>query len=434
MSVNMVPIIEKKKFGEALSTSEINAWVDGLSDGSVPDYQSAALLMAIRLKGMNFDETLALTRAMTDSGDRLTFDGYPVLADKHSTGGVGDKVTLILAPMLAACGVPVTMLSGRGLGFSGGTIDKFEAVSGVRCEWDNTGMQKMLDEFGWTNAQASKSIAPADRVLYALRDVTGTVDSIPLITASILSKKIAGGATHLCLDVKCGRSAFMTDLKMARKLADNLAKIGSMDGMSVEGLISRMDEPLGHAIGNYLELMESVAYLRVRAQTPLMDLVWSLACKMLLQTGFATSAADAEARLGKVLSDGSALGKLYDYLQFCGASDEELTRLDEARFEKLPHVSVKATRSGFVSGIHGRAIGELLIELGAGRKKQDDVLDPLAGLTLQKHLGDRVEAGETLALVFGDRRNADFVTSGIDEAIQIGDDPYVVSGIVLDSF
>ena len=226
--------------------------------------------MAIRLNGMDFDETLALTQAMADSGEKLTFKGYPVLCDKHSTGGVGDKVTLVLAPLwpLVGCRSPCYRAVDW---FYRGTIDKLQALKGVSCNQAGHRLQEMLDQFGWANAQASKNVVPADRKLYALRDVTGTVDSIPLITASILSKKLAGAPPHLFMDVKCGSSAFMTDLDSAETLAKNLKTIGTMGGLSVRGAITRMEEPLGHAVGNYLELLESVQYLKNPPATPLMD-------------------------------------------------------------------------------------------------------------------------------------------------------------------
>ena len=398
---NCVRLIEKKKLGGVLSAGEIEAWVEALSAERVPEYQTAALLMAIRLVGMNFDETLALTNAMVASGERLAFTGFPVLADKHSTGGVGDKVTLILAPLLAACGLPVSMLSGRGLGFTGGTIDKFEALQGVSCNQDQPRMQAMLERFGWANAQASKRLVPADRILYRLRDVTATIDSIPLITASILSKKIAGGANRLCLDVKCGRSAFMQDLTAAKDLAHHLQVIGTMGGLTVGGLITHMDEPLGHAVGNYLELLESVHYLKELKNTPLMDLVLRLSAKMLVQGGVCAHSQAAETLLKARLEDGSALAKLTAYLRFTGGSEAAVDRLLQERFEDFPRVALTAVASGVVTAVNGRRIGDLLIELGAGRKTYRDVIDPMAGVLLNRHLGDRVDRGDVLAWVYG---------------------------------
>lgn len=398
----MLALIELKKLGGVLADEHIRGWVSRLVAGTIPDYQTASLLMAIRLMGMNFEETLALTQAMAESGERLQFQGYPVLADKHSTGGVGDKVTLILAPMLAACGLPVSMLSGRALGFSGGTIDKFEALEGVSCHLDGQQMQVMLDDIGWVNAPASEAIAPADRILYALRDVTGTVDSIPLITASILAKKLSGGASHLCLDVKCGGGAFMTDLASAKSLAENLQRIGEMGGLHVSGLVSHMDEPLGHAVGNYLELMESVAYLRDDfPDTPLSKLVFALAEKMLTHCGTAPNRESARQALLASLSDGSALEKLTAYLRLAGAKESALEALLVASYQDFPRVPIIADAHGYVHHIAGRRLGELAVELGAGRKQADDVIDPMAGFLLNAHLGDPVSPGDVIAWMFG---------------------------------
>ncbi len=402
----MLALIERKKEGKALDESMIRGWVQGVVTRAIPDYQTSALLMAIRLMGMDFEETLQLTRAMAESGERLHFDGYPVLADKHSTGGVGDKVTLVLGPMVAACGLPVSMLSGRGLGFSGGTIDKFEALDGVSCLRDGKEMQAMLDQVGWANAQASQSIAPADRILYGLRDVTGTVDSIPLITASILSKKLSGGTTHLCLDVKAGKAAFMQDLDSGRALAENLRRIGEMGGLKITGYVTRMEEPLGHAIGNYLELMEAVAYLRQPPSTPLMALCYALAERMLTSAGTCENAASARTRLEQALASGAALEKLLAYLRFNGARPAAVDELLAARYEQFSRVAVMASRSGYVAAIDGRALGVLGVQMGAGRQKADDIIDPMAGFVLAAQVGDRVSAGDVLAWVFGDRAAA----------------------------
>ncbi len=401
MSSSFPLLIEKKKQNQALSEEEIRFWVEGLADGQIKDYQSAAMLMAIWFNGMSFEETLALTQAMADSGGRLQFEGLEILADKHSTGGVGDKVSLILAPILAACGLPVAMLSGRGLGFTGGTIDKLEALAGVSCAFDNPAMAEMLEKFGWANAQASERIAPADRRLYRLRDVTATVDSIPLITASILSKKIAGGATHLCLDVKCGASAFMQDLPSARSLASNLKTIGEMGGLSIEGVISRMDEPLGAAIGNYLELLESVHCLKRETQSPLMELVYVLGAKMLRQCGVFKAEADGRAAMRASVASGAALSRLFAYLDYAGGEAAALKQLERASFEDYQREAIVAEAEGWLAGMHGRRLGEFLIEAGAGRKSKEDVLDPLAGLLLNKQVGDRVAKGETLAWLYG---------------------------------
>lgn len=439
----MKRLIDKKKRGEALTEAEIQSWISRLSEQSdnlpadrVPAYQTTAMLMAIRLMGMTSAETTALTKAMADSGDRLRFPGYPFLADKHSTGGVGDKVTLILAPLMAACNMPVTMLSGRGLGHTGGTIDKFEALSGVQCERDNRAMNDMLATFGWANAQTTPGICPADRVLYRLRDVTATVDSIPLITASIMSKKIAGGATHLCLDVKCGPAAFMETLDQAKALAENLQTVGQLAGLSVQGLITRMDEPLGHAIGNYLELMESVAYLRNEADTPLMDVVLALGRCMLRQTGMCDSDSQADVLMDRALAEGRALDKLLAYLQFNGADAAVIEQLLAARYEQFPRRAVTAINSGYVANVQGRDLGHLMVQIGAGRETIDQAIDPYAGVVLNKHCGDAIAAGDTLCWVYGDQAQTvgdDFLQS-IRNCYQITTEAKPKGSVVLAQF
>ena len=435
-SPTILDLIEKKKSGLALSEPDIGFWIEGLTSGSIPDYQTAALLMAIRLKGMSFEETLALTMAMLSSGERLRFSGFPVLADKHSTGGVGDKVTLVLAPLVAACGVPVTMLSGRGLGFSGGTIDKLESLEGVSCRQPAERMQAMLESFGWANAQASERIVPADRILYAMRDVTGTVDSIPLITASILSKKLAGGANNLCLDVKCGRSAFMSELPAAKKLASYLKKIAAMGGLKVTGLITRMDEPLGCAVGNYVELVEAVAYLKQAPDTPLMALILELAVKMLIQVGAERKRETALERLSEKLASGQALEKLTAYLAFNGAKPDALDRLLTQTFGDLGPVAISAEASGRVCAVDGRALGRFLTELGAGRQKQEDKIDPMAGALLKKQVGDSVAKGEPLVWLFGQRARAAGLSSGaaINRCFRVDREAVKPEPLVIEAF
>lgn len=432
----MLSLIETKKSGGALDESMIRGWIHCLVKDEIPEYQTAALLMAIRLVGMTFEETLWLTQAMAESGERLQFTGYPSLVDKHSTGGVGDKVTLILAPMVAACGLPVTMLSGRALGFSGGTIDKFEALEGVSCLRSGPEMQAMIDEFGWANAQANSSIAPADRILYALRDVTGTVDSIPLITASILSKKLSGGATHLCLDVKSGSGAFMQDLESAKALAGNLQKIGEMGGIRVSGFVSRMEEPLGHTIGNYLELIESVSYLKKAPETHLMELCLALGSRMLQLGNLASTDEDARQRMIAVIEDGSALEKLVRYLRFNGATEPAIDNLMTVTYENYKRIPVLASRAGYVQRIDSRALGNLGVQLGAGRAQADDKIEPIAGFSLARHLGDHVEKGAPLAWIYGEKAEtlgAPFCQQ-VEAAFTVGDASIASPELLLHEF
>lgn len=406
MALNFVSMIEKKKRGGVLAESEIQFWIEGVTKETIPDYQSAAMLMAIRLVGMDFDETVALTKAMTASGRTLSFPGYSALFDKHSTGGVGDKVTMILAPMLAAVGLPVTMLSGRGLGFTGGTIDKLQSVDGVSCDQDEAAMNRMIKACGWANAMATRDVAPADRKLYALRDVTATVDSVPLITASILSKKLAGGATHLCLDVKSGKAAFMSSESQARELATSLKTIGEMCGLKVSGFLTRMHEPLGHAIGNYLEMIESVAYLKQYHETPLMEIVMALATQMVQDGDLAPNKESAEAMLLETISSGEALKCLYGYLELCGGTPKGIDTLDRAQYSDFERVPLTASKAGYITEIDGLSLGWLMVDLGAGRHRQEDLIDHVAGMTLAKHVGDHVNAGDTIGWLYGEKANA----------------------------
>lgn len=396
----MLSLIETKKLGRELSQSEIEFWIKGAVSGEIPNYQTAAILMAIRLNGMTPVETSHLTMAMLESGGKIHFSGYERIFDKHSTGGVGDKVTLVLAPLLAACGLPVAMLSGRGLGFSGGTIDKFEAIKGVNCSLTQEQMKKNLDTLGWTNSMPTQDLVPADRLLYGLRDVTATVDSIPLITASIMSKKLAGGATDLCLDVKCGSSAFMQDLVQAKSLYHSLKENGERCGLRIKGVISRMDEPLGKAVGNYLEMIESVSLLRTLQQNPLMDLIFDLGKIMIRMDRPDCSPEKAQDLMEQHILDGSALQKLFDYLGACGATDQSMTQLDQATYDQFPYSAIMAKRTGVVTKISGRKIAEAARDLGAGRKRSDDQIDPLAGILIEAPIGSKVNIGDPLALVF----------------------------------
>jgi pyrimidine-nucleoside phosphorylase len=417
----MLSTIEKKKRGLALSQSAIESWITGAVNGSIPDYQSAALLMAIRLNGMTPEETSFLTMAMLESGDRIGFHGYEKILDKHSTGGVGDKVTLVLAPLMAACGVPVAMLSGRGLGFSGGTIDKFESVEGVNCSLSESRMQDVLDQIGWTNSMPTRSLVPADRLLYGLRDVTATVDSIPLITASIMSKKIAGGASHLCLDVKAGSAAFMPDREQALALYHSLKVNGELCGLKIRGIISRMEEPLGMTIGNYLEMIESVNMLRDWEDSPLMQLIADLGMIMIRMKD-PVSEQEAVAMMKNKINDGSALEKFYAYLSLCGGKADAIEKLDKASYNYVPSLEVVAGETGLLTGLSGRRLAEVARDLGAGRKQTSDVINPDAGIRLLVHIGDRIEKGQKIAQLFGAFQSDDTLIPRTLQAFSITED------------
>jgi pyrimidine-nucleoside phosphorylase len=399
--MRMYDLIYGKKLGGALSQEQIAYWVKGASDGSIPDEQSAALLMAICWRGMSTEETLALTLAMRDSGKRLDLSSIPgVKVDKHSTGGVGDKTTLILGPIVAACGVPCPMFSGRGLGHTGGTVDKFAAIPGLRVELSEAEFLRSLRETRFANSAQTADIAPADKKLYALRDITATVESIPLITASIMSKKLAGGADALVLDVKCGPTAFMKTLEEARTLAQSMVDVGTAHGMQIRALITRMDAPLGWAIGNALEVMESVEILRgEHSDSELAQMSFRLAAEMLIMGGAASGPEEALARVQSCIQDGSALESLRRFVALHGG---DAGALDD--FRRLPQagqvVVVQAEQAGFIERVDGRALGLLAMDMGAGRKDRNDVLDLGVGIRVHVHPGDKIEKGDPLFTLF----------------------------------
>ena len=395
--MRMYDLIYGKKLGGALSPEQIAFWVKGAADGTLPDEQSAALLMAICWRGMSTEETLALTLAMRDSGKRLDLSAVPgVKVDKHSTGGVGDKTTLILGPIVAACGVPCPMFSGRGLGHTGGTVDKFAAIPGLKVELSEAEFLRSLAETRFANSAQTADIAPADKKLYALRDVTATVESIPLITASIMSKKLAGGADALVLDVKCGPTAFMKTLEDATALAQSMVDVGTAHGMQIRALITRMDAPLGWAIGNALEVMESVEILRgEHGDSELAQMSFRLAAEMLIMGGAASTLKEALSKVRASVENGSALETLRRFVALNGG---DAAALDD--FSRLPQagqvVDIAADREGWIAGIDGRALGLFAMELGAGRRDRTDVLDLGVGLRVRAQVGQRVAKGDVL--------------------------------------
>lgn len=398
--MRMYDLIYTKKLGGALSEAQIQDWVQGVAAGTVPDEQSAALLMAICWRGMTTEETLALTLAMRDSGDRVDLSDIPgIKVDKHSTGGVGDKATLVLGPIVAACGVPCAMFSGRGLGHTGGTVDKYAAIPGLRVELDLGAFKQSLRETGFANSAQTGDICPADRKLYALRDVTATVESIPLITASIMSKKLAGGSDALVLDVKCGGGAFMKTREDARALAQSMVAVGKAHGMKIKALITRMEEPLGWAIGNALEVMEAVEILRgEHGDSDLARESFRLAAEMLILGGGASTLEEAQAQVAQAVQSGKALEAFRVWTR---ANGGDAACLDD--FSRLPQaaqqVVVKAPAAGFIHGMDSRALGLLAMELGAGRRHKDDVLDLGVGLRVHARVGQAVEAGTPLFTV-----------------------------------
>jgi pyrimidine-nucleoside phosphorylase len=431
--IRAVDIIRAKRDGEALSRAAIDAFVAGVGDGSWADYQVSALLMAIVLRGMTAEETAWLTDAMVRSGRRVDLSALPgIKVGKHSTGGVGDKVSIILAPVVAACGIVVAKMSGRGLGHTGGTLDKLEAIPGFRVSLAPEEFLAILKDVGCCLISQSKDIAPADKTLYALRDVTATIESIPLISASVMSKKLAEGSNALVLDVKCGSGAFMKTLDDARALAQSLVAIGTANGVRTEAFITGMNTPLGCAVGNALEIAECVQVLQGHGPGDLEGLVVRLASRMVRLGLKSDSDADAEWRVRQALSSGAALAKFSAMIARQGgdaAIVDDLSRLPRAATIR----TVTAPRSGFIAALEAEAVGRASMLLGAGREKVTDAIDPGAGILLRKKPGDAVTQGEPLLeLHFNDDRRVDDAVRLVDAALAIEATPPVLRPLVLD--
>ena len=394
-----VDILRKKRDGLALDRGEIEAFVHGVTAGNWPDYQASALLMAIVLRGMNADETAHLTRAMVESGEKLDWSDLPgPKVDKHSTGGVGDKTSLILAPLAAACGVVVPMMSGRGLGHTGGTLDKLEAIPGFRVDLSLDEFREALTKVGCAMIGQTREIAPADKILYALRDVTATVESIPLITASIMSKKIAEGIDALVMDVKCGRGAFMKTPEDARALAESLVATGHGNGVRTEAIITAMDVPLGRAVGNALEVRESIETLRGQGPKDLEMLSVALAARMVLLGGLAASLDDAEIKVRQAMDSGRGVEKFREIIAHQGGDPRVVD--ETARLPVSPNrIVLRAERAGYVNDIHAEFLGLATMLLGAGRDRVEDKIDPAVGVILLAHHGERIKEGDGLAEV-----------------------------------
>jgi pyrimidine-nucleoside phosphorylase len=415
-------IIYKKRMGQELTREEIHFLIDGFTRGEVPDYQMSAWAMAVCLTGMTARETADLTMAMAHSGDVVDLSairGRKV--DKHSTGGVGDKVSLVLVPLVAACGAPVAKMSGRGLGHTGGTLDKLEAVPGMRIERTKDEFIDQVNQIGAAVVGQSGNLVPADKKLYALRDVTATVDSIPLIASSIMSKKIAGGADAIVLDVKTGSGAFMKTLDDSFRLAKAMVDIGREVGREVAAFVSDMDQPLGWAVGNALEVNEAIETLRGFGPKDLEEVCLSLGAQMLRLAGVAPDAAAARKMLVKALRAGHGLNKLIELIEAQGGDPSYIRQP-----VKLPRaqrvVPVPAPRAGYVEAIQALEVGVAAMMLGAGRETKESVIDQAVGVVLKKKVGDRVEAGEALAElhVNDDSRLAD-VQERLLAAYAIGD-------------
>lgn len=397
--MRMVDIIAKKRHGGHLSKEEIAFFVEGYAVGNIPDYQAAALLMAVCFAGMDSAETADLTMAMASSGDMIDLSSIPgVKVDKHSTGGVGDKTTLIVGPIVASCGVPVAKMSGRGLGHTGGTIDKLESIPGFLTDISRDRFLKLVKEHAIAVAGQTGNLAPADKKLYALRDVTATVDSIPLIAASVMSKKIAAGADAIVLDVKCGSGAFCKTVGEAQTLAHEMVRIGMLAGRKTVALITDMDIPLGHMIGNSLEVIEAIQTLRGNGPADLTAVCQELAANMLLLAGKG-NLADCRSLAGAQLRNGLALAKFRE-LVCCQGGDGAYVDTPEEHFTPAAlRYEVAAPCGGFLTHMDCEGIGVASMQLGAGRRKKDDAIDPAAGIALLCKTGDAVQPGQPVAVL-----------------------------------
>lgn len=398
--MRMYDVILKKRRGEELSTEEINYFVEGFTKGEIPDYQAAALLMTLFFNEMTKRETADLTMAMVNSGDVINLDYIKgIKVDKHSTGGVGDSVSLILTPMVAACGVPVAKMSGRGLGHTGGTIDKLEAFDGFTVELTEEQFKNNIRDIGIAIIGQTGNITPADKKLYALRDVTATVDNMALIASSIMSKKIAAGADAIVLDVKVGDGAFMKNPVDARALAEEMVSIGKNVGRKTVAVISDMDQPLGFAIGNSLEIIEAVNTLNGHGPKDLLELVLTIGSNMLILAEKASNEAEARKMLMDTIQSGAAINKLKEFVKAQGGESKYIDNPDlfpKAKYE----IPVKAKNKGFISKIHAEAVGIIAMELGAGRATKESEIDLSVGIVLNKKRADRVEEGDLLATIY----------------------------------
>ena len=431
--MRMIDIIEKKRDGKSLTKEEIEFFVNGYTHGEVPDYQASSLAMAIFFQDMNDEERAALTMSMVNSGEKIDLsDINGIKVDKHSTGGVGDTTTLVLAPLVAAVGVPVAKMSVRGLGHTGGTIDKLESVKGFNVEISEKDFIKLVNDNQVAVIGQSGNLTPADKKLYALRDVTGTVNSIPLIASSIMSKKIAAGADAIVLDVKTGSGAFMKTLDDAEALAHAMVRIGNNVGRNTMAIISDMSQPLGNAIGNALELKEAIATLKGNGPKDLTELVLTLGSQMVVLAEQATSLDEARQMLIDAIKTGKALNKFKTFLSNQGGDDsivDSPEKLPSAKYQ----VEFKAKKDGYITEIIANEIGVASMMLGAGRQTKEDVIDLGVGIVLNKKVGEHVEKGENILTIHTNTKEIDDILYKLDNSITIeskGEAPTLIHKII----
>lgn len=435
MSIMPQEIIAHKRDGLALSRAEVEQFVSEVVSGEFKDYQSSALLMAILLKGMTPEETVWLTEAMMRSGRIVDLPEITrPKVDKHSTGGVGDKVSLILAPLVAACGLCVPMMSGRGLGHTGGTLDKLEAIPGFRTELTDVDYRAQLASLHQAMIGQSADIVPADRKLYALRDVTATVESIPLICSSILSKKMAEGIDSLVLDVKCGLGAFMKTEVEARQLSESLVAISASMGKPTTAILTRMDEPLGHMIGNSLEVIESIDCLRGKGPADLMEVTYALCAEMLILGGIQSNREDAMSALKAAIDSGAALEGFRALVEAQGGDGAVVDDYNcLPRTEKTKDISLNNGSPMYVEGLDARSFGDAACLLGAGRVSTDSIIDPSVGIELLKKVGHVVQANEAIVRIhYQGRDSLEAAEARLENAIKLSVEKPVVSSLIID--
>lgn len=397
--MRMVDFIHKKRQGEVLSQAEINFIIQGYTKGEIPDYQISAFLMAVYFKGMNKQEIADLTLALVNSGDVVDLSEIKgIKVDKHSTGGVGDKVSLMVIPLVAAVGIPVAKMSGRGLGHTGGTIDKLEAIPGFKTELSRSEFIGNVNKFQMAIVGQSENLTPADKKIYALRDVTATVDSIPLIASSVMSKKIASGADAILLDVKVGSGAFMKSLDEAKDLAETMVEIGKSLNRRTIAIITDMSQPLGHEVGNANEVKEAIEALQGRGDEDLTTVALTIAAYMAILGGVHANITDAYHDLERLLKTGQALAKLKQLIEIQGGNPDVIDYPDQLPQAKY-HISIPARETGYVTAIDTESIGIAAMLLGAGRKQKNDLIDYSAGLTMVKKVGDKVNIQDTLCVL-----------------------------------
>ncbi|MDR2464697.1 MAG: pyrimidine-nucleoside phosphorylase [Streptococcaceae bacterium] len=431
--MRMVDLIEKKRNGFALTKEELVFIVDGYTNGDIPDYQMSAFAMAVYFQDMTDEEITNLTLLMAKSGDMVDLSGIDgVKVDKHSTGGVGDTTTLILAPLVASLGIPVAKMSGRGLGHTGGTLDKFEAIPGFSIDLTEEKFLESVNRLNVAVIGQTGELAPMDKKLYALRDVTATVESIPMIAASIMSKKIAAGADAIVLDVTVGDGAFMKTPEKARRLAETMVRIGNLAGRKTKAVLTNMDEPLGFAIGNSLEVVEALECLKGGGPKDLMELVYTLGAEMVVLAGKASTTSDAKNQLKEKIQNGEALQKFIEMIMNQGGTTDFIEEPEKLLTGKIKK-EVLSDKDGFVEKMEAQTLGIAAMKLGAGRSTKEDEIDFAVGIVLHKKVGDPVKIGESIATIHSNREENSEIEKMIISAIQIGEekkDVELILGII----